>query len=269
VTGPLNKLGNGYTLAEEIAHVITHGAGAILSIAGLTWMLYLSIGASDPWRIAASVIYGLSLVSLFTASALYHSFHSHAKRHLFEVLDHCAIYLLIAGTYTPFLLVSMRNGTGWLLFGTIWILATAGIITQLYFRDRYPKMYAPKKHYSDIHRAKARGEIPWNVITNDSAYPTPDDLLMRGIEMGLASSTENDYVEFIKRIYSGRYAPPSQRVRPEPGPKEEAEFIAYERDPQAGGLFMKRLAEVIAQRLRHRTDKLVESWYQAFGEERL
>jgi len=140
VTGPLNKLGNGYTLAEEIAHVITHGAGAILSIAGLTWMLYLSIGASDPWRVAASVIYGLSLVSLFTASALYHSFHSHAKRHLFEVLDHCAIYLLIAGTYTPFLLVSMRNGTGWLLFGTIWILATAGIITQLYFRDRYPKL---------------------------------------------------------------------------------------------------------------------------------
>jgi hemolysin III len=136
----VHKLGNGYTLAEEIAHVITHGAGAILSIAGLTWMLYLSIGASDPWRIAASVIYGLSLVSLFTASALYHSFHSHAKRHLFEVLDHCAIYLLIAGTYTPFLLVSMRNGTGWLLFGTIWILATAGIITQLYFRDRYPKL---------------------------------------------------------------------------------------------------------------------------------
>ena len=62
----MKKLGNGYTLAEEIVHVLTHGAGAILSIGGLSWMLYLSISASDPWRIAASVVYGLSLVVLFT-----------------------------------------------------------------------------------------------------------------------------------------------------------------------------------------------------------
>ena len=136
----MKKLGNGYTLAEEIVHVVTHGFGAILSIAGLSWMLYLSIEASDPWRIAASVVYGVSLVALFTASALYHSFHSHAKRHWFETLDHCGIYVLIAGTYTPFLLVSMRDGLGWLMFGAIWALATAGIITQLYFRDRYPKL---------------------------------------------------------------------------------------------------------------------------------
>ncbi len=136
----MQKLGNGYTLAEEIVHVITHGFGAILSIGGLSWMLYLSIAASDPWRIAASIIYGISLVTLFTASTLYHSFHSHSKRHLFEVLDQCAIYVLIAGSYTPFLLVSMRDSTGWLLFGTIWTLATAGVITQLYFRDRYPKL---------------------------------------------------------------------------------------------------------------------------------
>jgi hemolysin III len=136
----MKKLGNGYTLAEEIAHVITHGAGAILSIAGLSWMLYLSISASDPWRIAASVVYGVSLVTLFTASTLYHSFHSHEKRHVFETIDQCAIYVLIAGSYTPFLLVSMRDGTGWLLFGAIWALATAGIITQWYFRDRYPRL---------------------------------------------------------------------------------------------------------------------------------
>lgn len=136
----MKKLGNGYTLAEEIVHVVTHGFGAILSIAGLSWMLYLSISVSDPWRIAASIVYGLSLIALFTASALYHSFHSHSKRHWFELLDHCGIYVLIAGTYTPFLLVSMRDGVGWLLFGTIWALATAGIITQLYFRDRFPKM---------------------------------------------------------------------------------------------------------------------------------
>ncbi len=136
----MKKLGNGYTLAEEIVHVITHGAGAILSIVGLSWMLYLSISASDPWRIAASVVYGVSLVTLFTASTLYHSFHSHEKRHVFEMLDQCAIYVLIAGSYTPFLLVSMRDGTGWLLFGAIWTLATAGIIKQWYFRNRYPRL---------------------------------------------------------------------------------------------------------------------------------
>lgn len=136
----MKMLGNGYTLAEEIAHVITHGFGAILSIGGLSWMLYLSISASDPWRIAASVVYGLSLVILFTASTLYHSFHSHEKRHVFEMLDQCAIYVLIAGSYTPFLLVSMRDGISWLMFGLIWTIATAGILTQLYFRDRYPRL---------------------------------------------------------------------------------------------------------------------------------
>ena len=136
----MKKLGNGYTLAEEILHVLTHGAGVVLSIAGLSWMLYLSIAAADPWRIAASVVYGLSLVTLFTASTLYHSFHSHSKRHVFELLDHCAIYLLIAGSYTPFLLVSMRDGAGWLLFGMVWVLATAGILTKWFFGERFPKL---------------------------------------------------------------------------------------------------------------------------------
>ena len=136
----MQKLGNGYTLAEEIVHVITHGFGAILSIAGLSWMLYLSISFADPWRIAASIVYGLSLITLFTASAVYHSLHSHSKRHTFEILDQCAIYILIAGTYTPFLLVAMRDSVGWALFGAIWALATAGVVTLLYFRDRYPKL---------------------------------------------------------------------------------------------------------------------------------
>ena len=134
------KLGNGYTLAEEIANVITHGLGVILSIAGLSWMLYLTLGGADPWRIAASLVYGTSLIVLFAASTVYHSMHSHTHRHVFEILDQCAIYLLIAGSYTPFLLVAMRDSTGWLLFGSIWTLATAGIITQCYFRDRYPKL---------------------------------------------------------------------------------------------------------------------------------
>jgi len=129
-----------YTLAEEFVHAVSHGAGVILSIAGLSWMLYLSIGTADPWRIVASVVYGVSLISLFLASTLYHSLHASPHKHVFKLLDHCAIYLLIAGTYTPFQLVAMRTDTGWWLFGAIWSLATAGILTKLWFRHRYPRL---------------------------------------------------------------------------------------------------------------------------------
>lgn len=137
---PLSQSSPQYTIAEELFHAVSHGAGVLLSIAGLTWMLYVSIEAADPWRISASVVYGLSLVSLFLASTIYHSMHASPRRHLFKLADHCAIYLLIAGTYTPFLLVSMRTTTGWWLFGAIWTLATAGILTKLWFRHRFPKL---------------------------------------------------------------------------------------------------------------------------------
>lgn len=129
-----------YTLAEELVHAISHGAGVLLSIAGLTWMLFVSIAASDPWRIVASSIYGASLIALFLASTLYHAWPVSKHKRTFKLLDHCAIYFLIAGTYTPFLLVAMRTHTGWWLFGTVWALATAGILTKLWFRHRYPTL---------------------------------------------------------------------------------------------------------------------------------
>jgi hemolysin III len=129
-----------YSVLEEVLHAVTHGVGALLSIFGLSWMLYLSIAAADPWRIVASAIYGASLVTLFLASTVYHGMYASRHREVFKLLDHCAIYLLIAGTYTPFLLVAMRSNTGWWLFGTIWALATAGIIKKLWFRQRFPKL---------------------------------------------------------------------------------------------------------------------------------
>jgi len=136
----MTKFGSEYTVLEEVLHAITHGVGVLLSIFGLSWMLYLSIGAEDPWRIVASSIYGATLIALFLASTVYHSMYASRHRDIFKLLDHCAIYLLIAGTYTPFLLVAMRNDTGWWLFGTIWALATAGIIKKLWFRHRFPKI---------------------------------------------------------------------------------------------------------------------------------
>jgi len=129
-----------YSVGEEIVHALTHGVGVVLSIAGLSWMLYLSVAAEDPWRIAASAIYGSTLILLFLASTVYHSLYASRHRDIFKLLDHCAIYLLIAGTYTPFLLVAMRTDTGWWLFGTIWALATAGIVKKLWLRNRFPKV---------------------------------------------------------------------------------------------------------------------------------
>jgi len=129
-----------YSLAEELINAISHGAGVILSIVGLSWMLYLSIGTSDPWRIVASAVYGVSLISLFLASTLYHALHASPRKHLLKLFDHCAIYLLIAGTYTPFLLVSIRDNSGWWMFGIVWTLATAGILTKLWLRHRYPRL---------------------------------------------------------------------------------------------------------------------------------
>lgn len=129
-----------YTVVEELCHALSHGAGVLLSIAGLSWMLYVSIAAADPWRISASIVYGLSLVALFTTSTIYHGLYASRHRPLFKLLDHCAIYLLIAGTYTPFLIVAMRTTTAWWMFGAIWSLATAGILTKLWFRDRFPRL---------------------------------------------------------------------------------------------------------------------------------
>lgn len=132
------ELESPYSLLEERIHSISHGVGAVASIVGLLWMLYVAIGAADPWRIVASSIYGASLIVLFTSSMLYHGLHSSSWRHFLKLLDHCVIYILIAGSYTPFLLVQMRTPLGWSLFVAIWTLAVAGIVTKLFFKHRFP-----------------------------------------------------------------------------------------------------------------------------------
>ncbi|MDJ0760499.1 MAG: hemolysin III family protein [Woeseiaceae bacterium] len=129
-----------YSVKEEVFHAVSHGAGVLLSVAGLSWMLYISIVAADPWRISASIVYGLCLLLLFLASTVYHALHASEHKHIYKLLDHCAIYLMIAGTYTPFILVAMRNPTGWWLFGAIWTLAAFGIVSKIWLRHRFPKL---------------------------------------------------------------------------------------------------------------------------------
>jgi len=128
-----------YSTAEEHAHVLTHASGVVLSIVGLSWMLYISLDLGDPWRIVASLVYGFSLIALFSASTIYHYFHQSPNRPLYKLLDHCAIYLLIAGTYTPFLLIAVRESVGWWMFAAIWTLASAGIIKKVWIRHRFPR----------------------------------------------------------------------------------------------------------------------------------
>jgi len=129
-----------YSDAEEITHAATHGLGALLSTGALVWMLDVSIAAADPWRILASVVYGLSLITLFSASTLYHSLHKSAHRSFLKIMDHCAIYLLIAGTATPFLLIAMQGGFRWWLFGAMWGMAMIGIWSKLAHGHKHPRI---------------------------------------------------------------------------------------------------------------------------------
>jgi len=105
----------------------SHLAGALPAIAGLVILVVLAAQQGDPWKIVSFSIYGATLVALFTFSTLYHSIRGRAKR-IFQKLDHVSIYLLIAGTYTPFTLVTLKGGWGWSLFGVVWGLAALGIV---------------------------------------------------------------------------------------------------------------------------------------------
>ncbi len=129
-----------YTLGEEIAHAVTHGIGIPLSIAGLVVLVSFSALYGTAWHIASTSIYGATLILCYTASTLYHSIpHPKAKRVL-QQIDHATIFLLIAGTYTPFTLVNMREGWGWWLFGTVWSIAIFGMIFELFTQQRYKKV---------------------------------------------------------------------------------------------------------------------------------
>lgn len=131
-----------YTLGEEIANSITHGIGAALSIAGLTVLVILAIMKSATWHVVGFSIYGATLVMLYLASTLYHSIqHPRAKR-ILQRVDHAAIYLLIAGTYTPFLIISLRGTWGWTLLAVIWGMAFLGIAYKLLFIEYFERISA-------------------------------------------------------------------------------------------------------------------------------
>ncbi|MCF7956918.1 MAG: hemolysin III family protein [Phycisphaerae bacterium] len=129
-----------YSHSEELAHSVTHGIGAILSLVGTGVLVSRATLQGDPWKILSASIYGLSLVSLYLMSTLYHSSRSARAKHLFKILDHTAIYLLIAGTYTPLTLVSLRGVWGWSLFGVLWGLSAVGIFMKIVWIGRFKRL---------------------------------------------------------------------------------------------------------------------------------
>jgi hemolysin III len=136
----VESMSNHYSIGEEIAHAVTHGLGILLSIGGLAVLVAFSALYGDAWHITSTSIYGTTLILLYTASTLYHGLpHAKAKQVL-QRLDHAAIFLLIAGTYTPFTLVNLRGGWGWTLFGLVWGIAIAGMVLELACKKRYKRL---------------------------------------------------------------------------------------------------------------------------------
>jgi hemolysin III len=124
------------TLGEEIANSVTHGVGLLLSLAALGFLLFTAVATGDPWRVTSASVYGATLVLLYAASTLYHALPGRRTKAVFQRLDHAAIFLLIAGTYTPFVLVPLRGAWGWSLFAIVWTLAVLGIVLKSVFGVR-------------------------------------------------------------------------------------------------------------------------------------
>ena len=119
---------------------MSHLVGAVFSLVGLGALLTVSVQSGDPWRIGSFTIFGLTLVLLYSTSTLYHSFHPPRLKQLFKILDHIAIYLLIAGTYTPFMLITLRDGNGWPILAAVWMLAVVGTLSEVFLSGRAVKI---------------------------------------------------------------------------------------------------------------------------------
>lgn len=126
-----------FTKKEEIAHAITHGIGALLSIAGLVLLIVFSSFSGNPWKIVSVTIFGVTMLLMYTSSTIVHSLPEGKWKDIFQIFDHSSIYLFIAGTYTPFLLVHLRSHIAWILFGVIWAIAIIGIVFKVFFVKKF------------------------------------------------------------------------------------------------------------------------------------
>ena len=126
-----------FTKKEEIAHALTHGIGAVLSIAALVLLIIFASFNGDPALIVSVTIFGVSMLLMYTSSTLVHSLPVGKWKNIFLIIDHASIYIFIAGTYTPFLLVILSGKIGWILFGIIWGIALTGTVLKVFFVKRF------------------------------------------------------------------------------------------------------------------------------------
>ena len=159
-----------WSRGEEIANAVSHGVGVVAGLVGLPLLIASAAADGDPCQIVGSTIFGVTLVLMYTASTLYHAFPPSRLKHVFRQLDHAAIYLLIAGTYTPFTLGSLRGVWGWSLFGVVWGLALTGIVVKSFLGPRggvistvvYVLMgWVVIVAYAPLTRAIGTGGIAW------------------------------------------------------------------------------------------------------------
>ncbi len=129
-----------YTLGEELMNAISHGIGAGLGIAALVLCIVKSCMPLDGWKLASSIVFGLTTTLLYLMSCLYHALKVNKAKRVFRVIDHCTIFLLIAGTYTPYTLVTLRGVTGWVLFGVVWGVGILGIVLNAVSLKRFAKV---------------------------------------------------------------------------------------------------------------------------------
>lgn len=131
---------NFYTKGEEIANAITHGIGTLLAIAACVLLIVFSAQTGDVYKIISFTVFGISLIILYLGSTLYHSITTQKAKKVFRIIDHSSIYILIAGTYTPYTLTVLRGGKGWWIFSFVWGIAVVGIILKAIWLERFDKI---------------------------------------------------------------------------------------------------------------------------------
>jgi hemolysin III len=122
---------------EEWFNMLSHGITGVTAIGGLVVLIVMGVKSDQEWSLFSALFYGVSLVLLYTFSAIYHGLRHEKSKRVFNILDHCGIYLLIAGTYTPVLLMSIGGTTGWIFFGIQWTMALIGIMLKVFFIGRF------------------------------------------------------------------------------------------------------------------------------------
>ena len=128
-----------YTMGEEIMNSVTHGVGCLLGIAGLVLLIvFAALRGGGPAHMAAAIVYGVSIILEYLASTLYHAIQPARAKRVFRIIDHSCIYLLIAGSYTPFCLITLENDGGPALFFAVWAIAIIGIALECFMRERQP-----------------------------------------------------------------------------------------------------------------------------------